>query len=274
MTNSYKYFRWVLLILSAALGMVSCEQKEIVFEGPYHVRFTQADTTIRESYVRPIPISVHNAGPQLSTPITVKYVIGGNAREGIDYRILGTKGTVVIPANQSFGYVQLQLINNANNILEKQDIVFNITEVEPTSLRIGFGSGEIGKTMRFTIEDDCFLSGSYAGANLSASPTVIRTGISITSTNCNEYILSNWNIGLFGLNAIKPDLQFIDKGDNSITIPPQTETYLTEPRDTIRGDGFVNPVDRSITFTIRFNVLGSRQQDSLVVLNLKYTPEK
>ena len=265
-----RYAAAFLLLLALA-----CEKKETIFEGPYHVRFSDPDTSVRESYVQPLRLSVHYAGPQLSTPIRVSYLVGGSAREGIDYRFVSEKGTVVIPANQSFGYIQLQLINNANNILETQDIRLTLVEAEPASVRIGFGSGEIGKTMRFTIVDECFLSGTYSGINTLVETPRQYPGIAITSTDCKEYTLTNWNLGLFGLNAVRPDLTFIDNGDNSITIPVQTEAELSAPRDTISGSGFYNPLDQSITFNVQLKVLTQDQQrDSSIVLNLKYTPEK
>jgi hypothetical protein len=279
MRNTYQTLwgatRYAAAFLSLLLLALACEKKETIFEGPYHVRFTRSDTSVRESYTQTLRLSVHYAGPQLSTPIRVRYLVGGSAREGIDYRFVSEKGTVVIPANQSFGYIQLQLINNANNILETQDIRFTLLEAEPANVRIGFGSGEIGKTMQFTIVDECFLSGTYSGTNTQAETPRQYRGISITSTDCKEYTLTNWNLGLFGLNAVRPDLTFIDNGDNSITIPPQTESELSAPRDTISGSGFYNPLDQSLTFNVELKVLTEDgKRDSSIVLNLKYNPEK
>jgi hypothetical protein len=267
--------RYAAAFLTLLLLALACEKKETIFEGPYHVRFTDPDTIVRESYTRPLRLSVHYAGPQLATPIRVGYLVGGSAREGIDYRFVSEKGTVVIPANESFGYIQLQLINNANNILETQDIRFTLVEADPANVRIGFGSGEIGKTMRFTIVDECFLSGTYSGINTLVDTPREYTGISITSTDCKEYTLTNWNLGLFGLNAVRPDLTFIDNGDNSLTIPKQVESQLATPRDTISGSGFYNPSDQSLTFNVQLTVLTEdEERDSSIVLNLRYTPEQ
>lgn len=278
MRNTYQTLwratRYAAALLTLLLLAWACEKKETIFEGPYHVRFTRPDTSVLESYTRTLRLSVHYAGPQLSTPIRVKYLVSGTAREGIDYRFVGEKGTVVIPANGSFGYIQLQLINNANNILATQDIRLTLVEAEPANVRIGFGSGEIGKTMRFTIVDECFLSGIYTGTNTLAQTPRQYPGIVITSTNCKEYTLTNWNLGLFSLNAVRPDLTFIDNGDNSITIPPQAESELSAPRDTISGSGFYNPLDQSLTFNVQLKVLTRDERDSTIVLNLKYTPEK
>ena len=275
MHNIYQAARYAAALLTLLLLAWACEKKETIFEGPYHVRFTRSDTTVRESYTRTLRLAVHYAGPQLATPIRISYLVGDSAREGIDYRFVSEKGKVVIPANQSIGYIQLQLINNANNILETQEIRLTLVEAEPANVRIGFGSGEIGKTMRFTIVDECFLSGTYSGTNTLATTPRQYPGIQITSTDCKEYTLTNWNLGLFGLNAVRTDLTFIDNGDNSITIPAQVESELSAPRDTISGSGFYNPLDQSITFNVQLKVLTrDRQQDSTIVLNLKYTPER
>jgi hypothetical protein len=79
----------------------------------------------------------------------------------------------------------------------------------------------------------------------------------------------------FDFNAIRPDLTFIDNGDNSITIPQQVEAELPAPRDTISGSGFYNPLDQSLTFNIEFTTrTRDRQRDSVVVQNLRYVPER
>jgi hypothetical protein len=178
--------RYAAALLTLLLLALACEKKEIIFEGPYHVRFTSPDTTVRESYAQTLRLPVHYAGPQLATPIRVSYLVSGSAREGIDYQFVGQKGIVVIPANQSFGYIELQLINNANNILQTQDIRFTLVEADPANVRIGFGAGEIGKTMRFTIQDECFLSGTYSGTNTLAATPRQYPGIQITSTDCRS----------------------------------------------------------------------------------------
>lgn len=249
MSIKRKLYEFNIPILMAILIIVSsCEQEETIFEGPYHVRFTEEEGSAFESYNKIIKISVHNVGPQLSVPITVNYSIGGDAREGIDYEILGTRGTVIIPANQSFGYIDIKLINNANNILYQQDIVFTLTGVSPEILQVGRSKdGIIGKTTTFTIYDDCILSGSYVGIRTDEFPAI--PGIKITSTDCNEYFLSNWDIHIFSFPS-KRNLTFIDNGDNSLTIPAQEEETLPESLATIEGNGSINPLTGVITLNI------------------------
>ena len=266
-----------VLGIGLTLLMFSCEESDLrrTFDGPYHVRFTDTTLVFKESYSKPISIRVHNAGPQLDQPITVTYTIGGTAREGRDYRIEGTKGTVVIPAKQSFGEIKLQLINNANNIIESQDIVFTLTGAQPSSLQVGFGSdNRIGRRMTFTIQDDCLLSGFYTGVRRAGQQNVTVPDIEITSLDCKTYVLTNWNLGFFGFNAIKAQLRFVDNGDNSLTIPAQRSDDLAAPRDTIQGNGSWNPRDRRITLNLRLKIqIPNPTRDTVITQTLTYIPQ-
>jgi hypothetical protein len=243
--------RTIIYIFFAILNLIifsSCEKEEIIFQGPYHVKFTEAEGSERESYNKPIRISVHYVGPHRPEPITVNYTISGDAREGVDYEILGNLGTVTIPANQSFGYIELRLINNANNILYQQDVIFTITGVSPADIDIGRSKdGIIGKSTTFTIFDDCILSGSYVGTRGREFPSI--SGIKMTSTDCNEYLVSNWDVHIFSFPT-RRNLTFIDNGDNTLTIPDQEEATLPENLATIRGTGSVNPLTGVITLNI------------------------
>lgn len=262
-------------------GVGACQEQDLnrTFEGPYFVRFTDSTLTYKESYSQPVTIRVHNVGPVLNQAITVNYSISGSAREGKDYTLEGTKGTVVIPANQSFGEIRLKLINNANNILESQSLTFTLTGVEPSSLQVGFGNGGIvGKMLTFTIQDDCLFGGTYTGTGRVQNQNVSVPDIQITSTNCKEYTVSNWNIGLtnfllfqsasqsvplFGFNATKPTLRFIDNGDNSITVPPQTNAEFATT-DTLRGNGAWNPRNRQITLNLQAKIRLAFRRDTVV----------
>lgn len=266
----------VFILVAAVAGLVACEQLDVdrTFAGPYHVRFTDSTLNYKESYTKPITIRVHNAGPQLDQPITINYTVGGSAREGRDYSFVSTKGTVVIPAKQSFGEIRLKLINNANNILESQNIVFTITGVQPSSLQIGFGNeGKIGRQMTVTIQDDCLLSGTYTGTNRIQNQTFSVRDIEISSFDCRTYQLANWNLGLLDFNAYKPTLNFIDNGDNSLTIPAQSNDYLAIS-DTLKGNGSWNPQNRQITLNLEIRQkrrIIATQKDTILVFNLTQT---
>ncbi|MFD1140393.1 Calx-beta domain-containing protein [Larkinella insperata] len=284
--RNYKYILTVFMTLLLAWVVVACEEQDMdrTFEGPYFVRFTDSSLTFKESYNQTISVRVHNAGPQLGEPITVRYAISGTAREGKDYAFEGTKGTVTIPANQSFGEIKLKLINNANNILESQTVVFTLTDVEPASLRVGFGKeGLLGKSITFTIEDDCLLSGNYTGVRqngayanlLGITPaTATLRDIAITSTDCKTYTITNWNIGLpdlFGYNAIKPSFTFVDTGDNTLTIPTQSNSELGG--DTLSGTGSWNPQNRQLSFNLRWkaNLRTNAGKDTTLTITFPFT---
>ena len=107
-----KLFTVILFIIT-----IGCETDRILFQGPYFVRFTNENLTIKESATDPIKIEVHLAGPAMAQDVTINYKITGNARAGIDYTILSDVNKVTIKKGQYFGYITVQLINNANNIL-------------------------------------------------------------------------------------------------------------------------------------------------------------
>ena len=277
-TNKLRGLFGVVLVL--ALGVFACETSDVdrIFEGPYFVRFTKDSLTYKESYSQPINIEVHNAGPQLDQAITINYTVGGTAREGKEYFFSSKKGTVTIPAKSSKANIVLQLINNANNILESSTVTFTITSVQPSSLQVGFGSGEnvIGKQFTLIIQDDCLLGGSYTGTqvfNTQTGPqTATISNVQITSTDCKNYVLSNWNIGLLSFDAIKPTLTFIDNGDNSLTVPTQNNAELGST-DTIKGTGAWNPKNRVITLSLQFTIKQSTGKDTTLNYVQTYTPQ-
>jgi hypothetical protein len=236
------------LLFIALLFIASCETERIVFQGPYFVRFTETTDFARESHSKPINIEVHQAGTAPTQDIKVNYTVGGSAREGVDYKILGERGVVTIPAGAYVGNIQIQLINNSNNILRSQDIVFTLKSTSTSDVKVGQGESAIGQTMTFTIFDDCIVSGDYLGKRGAFSVPV--DDITITSSDCEKYLLSNWNIGIFS-SPFDFNLNFIDNGDNTLTIPDQESDNLPTSIATINGSGVVDPVTREITMTVR-----------------------
>jgi hypothetical protein len=201
----------------------------------------------KESYSQPVKIEVHHGGPAPKHDVIVNYTISGNAREGIDYTINGTRGQVKIKSGEYVGYIEIKLIDNANNILRSQDIVFTLETISDNTIEVGQGKSAIGKSFTFTIQDDCIVSGSYYGLQTLTSVPV--DGITISSADCQEYTLSNWDIDIFNFSQIR-DLTFIDNADNTLTIPEQEEETLNKDQATIKGSGVVNPITRVITMTV------------------------
>lgn len=227
------------------VAITGCETEKIVFTGPYHVRFTEASGFQKESYSSVIPIEVHLAGPAVDENLSISYKISGTAREGVDYVILSDPGKVTIDDGEYFGNIVIQLINNSNNILRSQDIVFTLIGVSGASLDIGQGPSAIGREYTFTIIDDCILGGTY---NAKRGSTQVP-GVPITSQDCKNYTVANWNINVFD-SSVPMDLTFVDNYDNTITIPEQKESELPANRNTIKGKGTVDPTTKRITLEI------------------------
>jgi hypothetical protein len=239
----------ILIIPVSCLALFfGCETEPILFKGPYFVRFSDTTAVVRESNLETVKIEVHNAGYELNRDINVNYTISGTAREGIDFVVKGTRGKMKIDNNDFVGNIEIQLINNSNNILRSQFLVLTLESVDADHLKVGQGESDIGRSFTLTILDDCILGGTYYGSR--ASNMVPIEGITITSTDCEEYTLSNWDIEIFDFSEIR-SLSFIDNGDNTITIPPQEEDTLPTELATIDGSGHVNPLTRQIIMTVR-----------------------
>jgi hypothetical protein len=239
------------LILVIAMSLiVSCESEKLVFKGPYFVRFTDTALTLKESHIPVVKIQVHYSNPDRNDgDVNLTYVVSGSAREGIDYVINGTRGKIKIKSGDYFGYIEVQLINNSNNILSSQDVTFSLVTAEKgDQVFIGQGVSQLGKDFTLTIQDDCILGGDYYGLNDDGSAPV--DNINISSLNCEQYTLSNYDIDPFSIT--EHELSFIDNGDNTLTIPPQQDELLDADSATIDGFGIVDPVTRKLHFTVRF----------------------
>ena len=191
----------------------------------------------------------------MNETVTVFYEVSGDAREGVDYEILGTRGSVAIETGEHFGYIEVRLINNANNILRSQELVLTLISVSSSTLRVGQSEGGIGKTFTFTILDDCILGGTYQGKRGLATVDNIQ----ITSSDCENYRLSNWDINIFDAADPVP-LNFIDNGDNSLTVPSQQVAVFFgffSIDITVDGVGSVNPVTNEILLNLTFEDSGS-----------------
>jgi hypothetical protein len=230
-----------LLLLTILSG---CETERILFKGPYHVRFTESSLTTKESNTQLISIEVHLVSPALDEDITIFYTINGSARENIDYTILETRGSLVIKKGEYVGVIDVQLINNANNIIRSQELLLTLTSTTNNVIQVGQSEGGIGKQFSLTIVDDCILGGEYIGTRSGASAPV-----SITSDDCEKYVLSNWNINLFSTST-PMDLTFVDNGDNTLTIPEQEEQNIDDELATIKGTGVVDPLTGTIIMNI------------------------
>lgn len=275
-------------MLLASLWLVGCEEERIVYQGSSFVRFSDTTLSFKESYSKAIKVRVHNGGPVLNESINVSYTVGGTAREGKDYRIEGTKGTVIIPVGQSFGEITVYLLNNANNILESSTIEFTLTAAKPADkVQVGFGKSGMGNKMIFTIKDACLMDGIYTGLlPVNATQAYQLADIEIYSTDCKKYTVSNINVGMLGFaqffnwenpvsfEAEHPTLDFIDNGNNTLTIPQQVIPQFASGYDTLSGTGVWNPVNKRITLNIKMKVYSYKtKKDTNVVVPLTYVPQ-
>jgi hypothetical protein len=213
---------YIAFVLVGILGS-ACETEPIIFTGPYFVRFTETSLSLKESFTKPVLIEVHQAGDALDEDLLISYKVSGNARAGVDYVIDGEVGTVTIKKGEHSGTISVLLINNANNIIRSQDLILTLESSSSGERRIGQGESAIGTMFTLTIIDDCILGGTYIGQQSSVN----QSGITITSSDCETYVVSNWNINVFNTDT-PMDLIFIDNGDNTLTIPEQEEENIVD----------------------------------------------
>jgi len=144
-------------------AMLSCEKAEdIIFEGPYHARFTETESVILENYNDPLnqnrneltAIQVHIAAPTPNSTTIVEYNVSGTAVENVDYVLEdGDKKRVLIPVGQHIGEIKYFPINNREQSGDKT-LKFSITTVN-NNLEAGFGeTGVNGRFHTVTIKDD------------------------------------------------------------------------------------------------------------------------
>jgi len=152
----------IFSILLVVTILVSCEEEDgrITFEGPYYVGFSSNTGLIGEAG-ETYTIQVNQVGPTLGSDITVNYTVEGTAQEGVDYTVVGgSEGTIVIPAGEHFGTLDIQTIDDLS-----ADGALTLTlTLSANSAGLENGRGAIEKTLSLTItDDDCPLADGFAG---------------------------------------------------------------------------------------------------------------
>src|SRR5688572_30469945 len=79
--------KMILRFVIVSLVIFGCETERRIFNGPYHVRFSEAALSEKESVSDPLEIEVHYVGPEVTEDLDIQYTIAGSAREGVDYVI-------------------------------------------------------------------------------------------------------------------------------------------------------------------------------------------
>jgi hypothetical protein len=142
---------------------ISCEKaEEIIFEGPYHARFTESESEIVESYNDPFnlnqneatSIQLHIAAPSPNSTTVIEYEVSGTAVENVDYVLEdGDKRRVLIQVGKHTGEIKYFPVNNRESTGDKT-LKFTITSVN-NELEAGFGeTGINGRFHTVTIKDD------------------------------------------------------------------------------------------------------------------------
>ncbi len=142
---------------------VSCDEtNEIIFQGPYHARFTETSSEILENYKdpfninfnQPIEIPLHLASPSQNNTTVIEFSVGGTAVENVDYVLEnGESKRVLIPVGAHKGVIRYFPINN-RELTGDKTIKFTITSVN-NNLEAGFGeTGINGRFHTVTIKDD------------------------------------------------------------------------------------------------------------------------
>lgn len=133
-----KALKYSLILFLLAAIMPACRKKrDLSYTGPAVLEFSNPLTGVNSKITgqsiggasgiggdENIPIRgdqdsvvIQLIGQQLSEPLTVNYkVAGGTAVEGTDYEIIGTKGSVVLPANSSATAIKLRLLNTGTEV--------------------------------------------------------------------------------------------------------------------------------------------------------------
>ncbi len=156
-------YKILTIILFAVI--TSCDKaEEIIFEGPYHARFTESESEILENYNdpanlnlnEPVSIELHIAAPSQTNTTIIEFEVGGTAVENVDYILEdGDNKRVLIPVGKHYGEIKYVPINN-RELTGDKTIKFTITSVS-NDLATGFGeTGINGRFHTVTIkEDDC-----------------------------------------------------------------------------------------------------------------------
>lgn len=152
----------ILIVFFFSLALSCQEADEIIFQGPYHARFTETESEILENYNDPLNINrneftaiqVHVAAPTPSSTTIVEYKVSGTAVENVDYVLEdGDKKRVLIEVGKHTGEIRYYPLNNREQTGDKT-IKFSITTAN-NDLEAGFGeTGVNGRFHTVTIKDD------------------------------------------------------------------------------------------------------------------------
>lgn len=158
-----------ILMVGLVAFMVSCKEELVVFEGPYHVRFTTESSTVNENEAEGREIKLHLAGTEPDEAVNITLSVTGGV-EGVDYVFVSGGTSLSIPAGDFFTSLKVAAVDND---VKDGDKVLTFT-IESVSGGYEAGLGLVGKKFTLTIVDnDCDvpnLEGKYLVVNRDAAP--------------------------------------------------------------------------------------------------------
>lgn len=137
-----------IYIILVAISVLSCKKRDLTYTGPTVVEFSNPVSGVNTKLAGQsiggisvvgdnpnIPIRgdrdsiiVQLVGAQRSQPVDINYtIVPGTAVEGTDYEIIGTRGTVTIPANSSAAAIRLRLFNTSTVSTNVKTVSFRIS---------------------------------------------------------------------------------------------------------------------------------------------------
>ena len=256
---------FALLILFTST--FSCENGgEIIFEGPYHARFTESESEILESYgdpfnlnlSEPATIELHIAAPSPNNTTIVEYEVSGTAVENEDYILEeGDQKRILIPVGEHIGEIRYFPINN-RDLSGDKTIKFSIAAVN-NDLQAGFGeTGINGRFHTVTIkDDDCLVDlRNFEGTwefNQNDGEFIYDVDIEV-DWNANNRI---YMIGYTGLDSTLFAFANLDLCKGEFEIPEQ---FLAGSSDLERtrsdGQGSFDSEIKILTFSYSYDIAG------------------
>jgi hypothetical protein len=257
---------YTLILIS--LLLLSCEDTDkTLFEGPYHVRFSEPSSEISENFSdpfgqnlnEPLSIRVHLVAPGIEGTTSIRFEVSGTAVENMDYVILDNElKRLLIPAGQFFDEILIKPINNRENAGNKQ-IVFTLTEVT-NDLDLGFGfNGAVGRTHEVTIrEDDCLVDiRKFEGVwefNQNNDEFIYEVIVAVDYSENNRLVFANFT----GLDSAVTAFANLDMCTREIIIPEQFLGGFNNQIGMTRSDGkgsFDQNIE-SMTFSYSYDLVG------------------
>jgi len=186
-----RYILKLALLALSAGTLISCDEDTVTYGGTNFVTFDKVASTrynfFENGGVSKIPVNL--AFPK-SNDITVTFTVTSTvAVAGVDYNVL-SPGSIVIPAGQTTGYIEVEIINN-EIMNDSKTLDITLTSVNDTSVSLGIN--DVASTFKkfLIINDDCttnFIAfiGRYNSIDTETQNVIGSADVDVTETGeCN-----------------------------------------------------------------------------------------